>query len=222
VRVINSCGGMFFSHAEGIANVFPRRNASDDELRTLMSGGDCIILFEGGIDINPAMYGEENLYSSFSEQRDKWESRLYDIALELHVPMLGICRGHQFIAAKRKGTLYQDISRQVGAGHSWQHPIYMTDDAVSSGFVDLMRSTPNGSPRVLQSQHIVNVNSMHHQAIKQMPEGGVVLARAKDTTVEAVLYSDALTVQWHPEVLGHNQFLTYMERVFLQGGNYAD
>lgn len=180
-----------------------------EELRSIMAplAHDAIIVFQGGEDVNPRMYGEDNLYSGFSVYRDAWEKLCWEVSQELGIPFIGICRGHQLVAALNGGALYQDLYRQLGARHSNGHSISFTDTARDEGFFDLMQSNPTGSPYL--------VNSLHHQAVKRVPECARVLATASDNTPEALLYPNGVTAQWHPEFLDHWQFLTYVRDRFL-------
>jgi putative glutamine amidotransferase len=175
--------------------------------------GNSIMVFEGGGDVSPKLYGEENQHSyGISTNRDMWEQACYETAKEFNIPVIGICRGHQLIAALEGGALYQDIGRQVGMGHSSRHQIKYTEFAKECDFFDLMQSCPTGSPYV--------VNSLHHQAVKRLPGNAKLLAvNERDGVVEALWYPHGITVQWHPEFLGHVEFLDYMVKRFNLGVN---
>ncbi len=181
---------------------------------------DAIIVFQGGEDISPELYGELNMHCHWiNPHRDAWEKLCWDVSRELNIPFIGICRGHQLIAALNGGALYQDLHAQVGRDHHSPHGIVFNDDvAIPSGFYDLMRSNPLGRPDL--------VNSLHHQAVKRVPENAQVLARAiRDGTAEALLYKRGVTVQWHPEFLNHWQFLAHVRDNFLgeqRGNNRSD
>ena len=72
------------------------------------------ILMTGGHDVSPDIYGEEKLDDSVvcNEDRDSMEKELIGQALEKDIPILGICRGIQFLNAFLGGTLYQDLGKQ--------------------------------------------------------------------------------------------------------------
>jgi gamma-glutamyl-gamma-aminobutyrate hydrolase PuuD len=79
-----------------------------------------LILFTGGSDVDPALYGHKKHRRTFSDkERDLKEHLIYAKALESKVPMLGICRGAQFLTACQKGGyLIQDIDNHaIGATH---------------------------------------------------------------------------------------------------------
>ena len=72
-------------------------------------------LFTGGIDPDPALYGEEKLNDTveISDCRDRLEFPLLKMALELDRPVLGICRGIQVLNVALGGSLYQDLPAQL-------------------------------------------------------------------------------------------------------------
>ena len=111
-------------------------------------------------------------------------------------PLLGICRGIQFINARLGGTLYQDIPTQHPSGtEHHQHAPY--DVPVHD--VDIMKNSP--LYECLQTERI-SVNSYHHQAVKTVAPGLEVMAVSSDGLVEALYKPDhrfLWAVQWHPE-----------------------
>ena len=72
------------------------------------------ILMTGGHDVSPDIYGEEKLDDSVvcNEDRDSMEKERIGQAFEKDIPILGICRGIQFLNAFLGGTLYQDLGKQ--------------------------------------------------------------------------------------------------------------
>ncbi len=68
-----------------------------------------LIVFSGGADINPDIYGEENYHSYCNLHRDKREIDVFDFAQENDIPCFGICRGHQMLNALVGGKLIQHI-----------------------------------------------------------------------------------------------------------------
>lgn len=132
-----------------------------------------LLCLEGGADVNPAMYGEENTASHFSNKKDIESFGLANMAQYVYnIPIVGICRGSQVLSVLNGGKLEQHIDgHALYAGHQLEY---------------------NG-----RSYH---VSSAHHQeAIPNCEEGQVL--RAPDGTVEVHMYPDVrhLAFQPHPE-----------------------
>lgn len=141
------------------------------------------LILLGGRDIVPSSYGERRTYSQEPDtQRDRVEWAMIRQAMSLHVPIFGICRGCQMIAIAHGGSLYQDIYRQNVTDH---HP--STHQVEVGG--KLAKYMPTKT-----------VNSLHHQAIRNVPDGFKILAHT-DGIVEAIYKPGVLGVQWHPELL---------------------
>lgn len=177
------------------------------EMRDLLQEykGTAFVLFEGGADIDPSRYGEENTHSGVSPLRDKHEFQLWEIARELDLPMLGICRGHQLMNVAAGGTLWQDLHAQRGKRHDGRHELNIVSD--NPKFENLMeRCTLNGH---------TFVNSYHHQGVKDLAPDAIAIAHHTDGLIEASVYPYGLSVQWHPEFMGHIQFVKYMFEEFV-------
>ena len=76
-----------------------------------------VVVFIGGEDINPALYGQKNVKSYFTQERDDLEVEIYKRAQELGKVCFGICRGAQFLHAMNGGTLWQDVNNHAGRSH---------------------------------------------------------------------------------------------------------
>lgn len=77
-----------------------------------------VVVFIGGADINPALYGQKcHKTTSYSSERDTIEEFYYNKAIERKVPMFGICRGAQFLHAMNGGQLWQDVNGHAGPDH---------------------------------------------------------------------------------------------------------
>ena len=157
------------------------------------------LLFTGGQDVSPQLYGEERrpACGELCPARDALERELLNRALEQDKPILGICRGLQFLNAALGGTLYQDLPTEhpSGTGHFMKPPYDRAAHAVH-----IWPMTPLASA-VEKAE--LGVNSCHHQAIKTLAPDLVEMARSKDDLIEAV-YLPGRTfvwgVQWHPEM----------------------
>jgi putative glutamine amidotransferase len=159
------------------------------------------VLLAGGGDIDPMRYGAgpHPALAGVNAERDEAELSLARWAAAEARPLLGICRGAQVFNVALGGTLYRDIAEHPGAQrHTYYpglpydlrpHPVKIDEDS------HLARAI--GSP-------IITVNSLHHQACRQLAPGLRAVAHAPDGLIEAVelpSHPFALAVQWHPECL---------------------
>jgi putative glutamine amidotransferase len=182
-------------------------------LRSVYERVDALLL-PGGGDVAPEHFGEpaHEKCERPDPDRDRTELALVRWCIEDHKPLLAICRGIQVLNVALGGSLYQDIEAQVpGAGrHDWS-PGYPRDHLAHT--VSVLPDTylaatlePGGLPPRSVSGQVarLEVNSLHHQAIKDLAPGLRVVARAPDGLIEAVELEGhpfALGVQWHPEEL---------------------
>lgn len=155
-------------------------------------------LFTGGQDVDPKIYGEEKIdeCGEICSKRDSMEKKLLEIILEKDKPLLGICRGIQFINAVLGGTLYQDLNKQYlsSVEHTMKPPYNRTVH-----YVSVVEDTPLSE---LLNTKKLGVNSYHHQAVKELSPKLKAMAFA-DGLVEAVYMEDkkfVWAVQWHPEL----------------------
>jgi len=158
------------------------------------------IVFSGGEDIHPSLYGGTVQEGShrIDPRRDRYESALMRAALKANKPLLCICRGMQLLNVVRGGTLLSDINatRETPLEHweadePWKtvHPVHVKEGHFAESIL--------GSGEL-------PVNSVHHQAIDRIGDGLDVVATSPDGIAEALALSDrdnVLAVQWHPEFI---------------------
>jgi GMP synthase-like glutamine amidotransferase len=69
-----------------------------------------LVLFTGGEDVHPVLYGETAHHATWPNlMRDKYEIRYYEVAKREGKPMIGICRGAQFLCVMAGGSLVQHM-----------------------------------------------------------------------------------------------------------------
>ena len=159
-----------------------------EEMADLCDG----LLITGGPDLEPEVYGEQPLNDTVKPmpERTAFEKPLFQAFLDRGKPILGICRGCQFINAVMGGTLYQDLVEQKGWVHfnaQIRHEVYAEEGSV------LYRLF---GPKC-------RTNSTHHQAVKDLAPGFHVTARSVEGIVEAYEHDTLpiLATQFHPERL---------------------
>ena len=164
------------------------------------------MLIPGGADIDPSLYGEDCTWAlPWAPDRDEDEAELARWALADGKPLMGICRGHQMIAAVAGGTLYQDLRVDADVWHQAQHHRIRVDTRSR-----LSRATGGWCL----------VNSFHHQAVRVVPPGWRVVAESFDAVVEAIEHPTlpVISVQWHPESLGDlNSMRLFQQFLRLRG-----
>ena len=155
-------------------------------------------LFTGGQDVVPELYGTKDTTGTIvsSAERDKLETLLLTKALQADKPILGICRGLQFINAFLGGTLWQDLPSQHPSDivHRQDKPYVNPTHKVSL----------SGDLRTLLGKDTFEVNTLHHQAIKDLGKDLIPLAESPDGLIEAVKMMGkrfVCAVQWHPEYM---------------------
>jgi putative glutamine amidotransferase len=160
-----------------------------------MAGG---LLIPGGIDVDPLLYGrspDEHL-GTLDPALDHFQLALVRRAHKRGMPVFGICRGIQVIAVAFGGTLIQHLPNDPGVigHHQKMHgrwPSHMVRAEKDSLIEQLFGAE-------------FPVNSFHHQAVENPPQGFRVTAKAPDGVIEAIESENlpwTMAVQWHPEFL---------------------
>lgn len=176
-----------------------------------VDGAD-LVCFTGGADVSPSLYGHKEHRQTFSNSsRDEMETIFYKEALKLNIPMVGICRGGQFLNVMSGGEMYQDVSK-----HTFAHDMVDVETGES-----------------------IYVTSTHHQMMKPN-DRAIIVATAKlggfrewwngsefvqeisDQDIEVVYYlhTNCLCFQPHPEFGGPSfigmktYFASLLERFF--------
>lgn len=160
------------------------------------------LVLQGGADIAPETYGESARHPDWAGDRvrDRYEIDLFNAFVAAGKPVIGICRGCQLINVAFGGTLFQDIGTQIPAAMAHRDT---TKYDLQLHEVSLVAGTPLAD--MYPERALAHINSIHHQAIKDLGRDLVVEAVAvPDGIVEAVRWrgpSYVFGMQWHPEFL---------------------
>lgn len=158
-----------------------------------------VVLFTGGEDVDPRLYGEIPMARTvFNTERDKKEKAIFEICVERGIPMVGICRGGQFLNVMNGGKMWQHVTNHAGRNHLARIEI----------------PPFNGNQR-----RTITVTSTHHQMMIPTDEAIILLTALEayeknrhgyskigpldetDLDIEAVFYdaTNCLCFQPHPE-----------------------
>lgn len=163
------------------------------------------LLLSGGADVHPAMYGKEADTARcgfIDNERDAYELAAYKKARETGMPVLGICRGLQYINIMEGGTLFIDLPTDKNTGNlhrigdeDWsEHQVQIVEGSMLAGII---------------SNNEAMVASNHHQGIEHLAPTLRAIAYSEDSLVEAfeTKLNDGtflMAVQWHPEWVEHS------------------
>jgi putative glutamine amidotransferase len=200
--VMNSRYSLAAAAMGAVPVMIPLFHEDPETLRALYDRLDGLLL-AGGVDVDPAAFGEapHARLGRTDPARDAVELRLARWAVEDEKPLFGLCRGLQVVNVALGGTLWQDIEAQVnGALKHDYYPTagyardYLAHEAVLAGGSRLEAAF--GAPSI-------QVNSMHHQAVKVLAPALHATAHAPDGVIEGVESGTGhflVGVQWHPEM----------------------
>lgn len=168
--------------AGGIPIVLPIELSEEDADRIVETCDG--FLFTGGQDVGSC------------PERDTLETLLLPKVLQADKAILGICRGLQFINAFMGGTLWQDLPSQ--------HPSEIVHRQAKPYSAPTHKVALNGDLKRLLGKDNIEVNTLHHQAAKDLGNGLKAMAVAPDGIIEAIQMEGkrfVWAIQWHPEYL---------------------
>ena len=186
--------------AGGVPLIIPPQTGNVEEILSVVDG----LVLSGGADIDPNQYGDDTVHEKtygIHPGRDALELALAREAVARDIPTLCICRGIQILNVALGGTLIQDIPDQYSTDieHRQQEAGIPKEEPGHTVSV-----TPGSLLERTYDADTIEVNSFHHQALKDVAPGLSVDGVAPDEIVESVSKSDTqwiLGVQWHPEMM---------------------
>ncbi|TNI87870.1 gamma-glutamyl-gamma-aminobutyrate hydrolase family protein [Aeromonas sobria] len=176
---------------------------STADLQQYLDLADGVYLSGAGSNIDPGLYGQENLTPEKQQDRDRdlFDLSLINAAIAQGLPILGICRGMQEINVALGGDIHQKVYNEPGYDDHRED----ADDPVDEQYgpshqIELL---PGSWFAELMGAERIAVNSLHGQGIDRLGSGLEPLAHAEDGLIEALhaptLSPFLLAVQWHPE-----------------------
>jgi putative glutamine amidotransferase len=198
--------------AAGGLPVLIAHDLQPETLRAIYERVDGVLLTGGG-DVDPHEYGagDEIPLRSVNHDRDATEMTVTKWAVADDKPLLGICRGVQVMNVALGGTLYRDLALEFG--NSVDHD--MGGKNVRNFEAHAVNVQSDSKLAGLLGTTQPKVNSLHHQAIRDLGKGLVPVATAPDGIVEGVEIPGTrfiVGVQWHPEELAN--YSEPMRRLF--------
>jgi len=188
--------------AGGVPVLLPHRLEVAPTLIRRLDG----IVLSGGADVAPATYDQLPHPATYGvdDERDAFETTLVRQALAEDIPLLAICRGIQVLNVALGGTLWQHIP-----DHNDGQVAHAPATPALPPPIHTIRVTPDSRLARALGRDTAQVNSFHHQAIREAGAGVSVVAWAADGIIEGVeLPANRFTVgvQWHPERLFHQDY----------------
>ena len=157
-----------------------------------------LVVFTGGSDVNPSMYGENVLSETHVDlERDKADNALYEICFNNRIPMIGICRGLQFLWVKMGGKLYQDINGHNDGEHEITY--FETNTRYLASSVHHQSAFPTTVPgmRLLASSRV----STTRKCTTHVSQGPGI-----EYEIIAFMEQGMLLFQGHPEYKGWPEY----------------
>lgn len=207
VNDVCDCGASYYVPFKKIG---PRKDISTGNLFSMDKIS--LVVFCGGSDISPEFYGAvpSPHCGHTNSSRDHYEKDIYTFALEAKLPMVGICRGSQFLCVMNGGTLVQHV-----LDHSGDHNV----DLESGGSM-LVNSLHHQMSMPTRDAQILAWYRSQKKYYGGLDQAGHQLFYSPDRDVEAFFYpqTQCLGVQWHPEIMdedsdGYKGFIEMLDLI---------
>ncbi len=177
------------------------------------------LLLNGGADVYPGLYNKEEDTSKCGKidfKRDSLEFALIKIALEMKLPILGVCRGLQILNIYNGGSLFADIPTDFDTTVTHRcknsskcfHGVKVIENTLLAEISQVTEGT---------------TNSNHHQGIDKLSPNFIANAYSDDGLIETIQWKDPnnksflLAVQWHPERMDYTNPLSMPIAMYFLG-----
>ena len=177
------------------------------------------LLITGGEDVYPGIYGDAKDTSrcgKINHYRDTLEINLIIRAVEMEMPILGVCRGEQILGVVFGGELFVDIPEDYDTSL-----IHRCEDYLNC--FHMVYVEPNSLLKTICDCDSALVTTNHHQAIKVLGPDLKENSFSADGLIEGIELADPqgypflIAVQWHPERMDvTNPLSGPIARVFIE------
>ena len=181
----------------------------DEDIDHYLSLCNGLLIPGGDYDIDPVYYGENvNKHTNVSNGiRENFEFKLLKKAINLEMPILGICAGQQLLNVLLGGSLIQHIPDYIKGNIVHKHN---GDQSINWHDINIIENT---LLHKIIGVHQYKVNSHHHQAVGKLGKDLRVNAMSADGVIEGIEHIKlpfCLGVEWHPEHCGNE----YDKKIF--------
>jgi putative glutamine amidotransferase len=206
---------------------------SPNEFAAKIKELDAFVLPGAPADVNPALYraSRHERTHDADPNREKTDFAIIEHAFTSGKPVLAICYGCQSLNVCLGGSLYQDIASELHTSieHSKEGLPPDAADPVHSARIE-----PGGEIAQLAAilgipkpggGFDVQINTSHHQSVRDLGHGLRVAAVAPDGVIEAVEHEPhkhwVVGVQWHPERMKGDALAAALFRALVQATRAA-
>lgn len=162
-----------------------------------------IICFTGGADVSAELYGDrQHKYTYNDSVRDRREAALFHYCVVESIPMVGICRGGQFLNVMSGGRMYQHVENHT-------HDHWLTDKR--TGEQVFVSSTHH--QMMLPGDKALVLGIADQQGSREWYNGQIFERDQSNTDIEVLYYehTKSLCFQPHPEFTGYPQMKAWFK-----------
>ncbi len=206
---------------------------SPEQLERQVQGLDAFVLPGSPSDVNPALYraARHSKTQDADTVREKTDFAILEHAFAAGKPVLAICYGCQSMNVCLGGSLYQDIASELHTNiqHSKMGLPADADDPIHPARIEaggeIAQLAAACGLEKTDGGFEAQVNTSHHQSIRDLGHGLRIAAVAHDGVIEAVEHEPhkhwVVGVQWHPERMRGDPLATMLFRALIQATRAA-
>ena len=206
---------------------------SPNELAAQIEDLDAFVLPGAPTDVNPALYraARHEKTHDADANREKTDFAIIEHAFASGKPVLAICYGCQSLNVCLGGTLYQDIASELrtkiehsreGLPADARDPVHPARIEAGREIAQLAAISGHANQN---GTFDVQINTSHHQSVRDLGHGLRVAAVAPDGVIEAVENEPhkhwVVGVQWHPERMKGDALAAALFRALVQATRAA-